>query len=109
MAATNEQMQKFADERIRVRAEQFRKILIAISDDKTASVEVLARAASGEAWTDDRKDGPPKLLDSADFLAFDAVISALLKCAAGAATVDDIKAMNDGWPIFQRACVQPVG
>ena len=99
MAATDQQMQHFADERIRVRAEQFRALINACRDDKAAIDAVYERANVGAAWNDNRTDGPPKLLGSQDFLVFNAFISDFL------AQVDS-GAMHNNLAVFQAACVR---
>ncbi len=102
MAATDVQMQTFADTRVRVRAEQFRALINACRDDKASIDAIYDRAANGVAWTDARTDGPPKLLASQDFLVFNAFVS------------DFLAAIDSGAPhanlaVFQSACVRPVG
>jgi hypothetical protein len=64
MAATDQQMQTFANERIRPRAEQFRALDLACADDKAALDDEYARAQAGPLWSDARADGPPHLLAS---------------------------------------------
>lgn len=107
-AATDQQMQQFANARIRVRAEQCRTLVNAMRDDKAALDAAYARAVSDEKWADARADGPPKLLDAQDVLVFNAVVSALLGCIDGTATPDDLKTLSANWAAFQSACVRPV-
>lgn len=102
MAATDQQMQQFANERIRVRAEQFRALINACRDDKAAIDAVYDRAANGAAWADVRPDGPPKFLVSQDFLVFNAFISDFLAAV-------DSGAMHNNVAVFQSACVRAVG
>lgn len=110
MAEANDaQMQQYADERIRVRAEQCRAIANALRDDRAAIDDVYARAASQTPWTDARTDGPPRLLASQDVLVFNSVAALLLKCIDGTATVEDVGQLHANWPVFQAACVRPVG
>lgn len=112
-AATDQQMQTFANERIRVRAEQFRALVNACRDDKAAIDSAYDRAANGAAWNDNRTDGPPKLLASQDVLVFNAVISNFNDLiantgendAAKAAIVDGIRA---NMAVFQSACVRAI-
>lgn len=98
MPANDQQMQQFANERIRVRAEQFRALINACRDDKAAIDDVYARAVSETPWSDDRDDGPPKLLNQQDFLVFNAFISDFL-------TYIDADANR---AVFLSACVRPV-
>ena len=106
--ATDQQMQQYANERIRVRAEQARAFIAALRDDSAAIADVYARANAGAAWNDARTDGPPKLLASADVLVFNTVTLALLKCLDGTASSQDVTDLNANWPVFQAACVRPV-
>lgn len=101
MAATDAQMQAYADQRIRVRAEQFRALINACRDDKAAIDAIYDRAANGAAWTDSRTD-PPKILGSQDALVFNAFISDFLAAV-------DSGAMHNNLAVFQAACVRPVG
>lgn len=107
--ATDQQMQRYCDERIRRRAEQCRSLIDSLQDDQVAIPDIWDRAANGAAWNDARTDGPPKLLASGDVLAFNLVSALLLKCVAGTATLADVAALAANWPVFQAACVQPAG
>lgn len=106
--ATDAQMQAFADQRVRVRAEQLRAVVANLRDDKASLDAVYDRAANGSAWSDSRTDGPPKLLASADMLAFNSVITALIKIADGIGTTDDCATIKNNWPALMAACVRPV-
>lgn len=108
MAATDQQMQHYSDERIRVRAEQFRALINACRDDKAAIDAVYDRAANGAAWADSRTDGPPKLLASQDVLTFNAFVSLFLSCIDGAAVTADVVSLHANLAPFQAACVRPV-
>jgi hypothetical protein len=101
-------MQQYANERIRVRAEQARALIAAVRDDSAAIADVYARAAGASAWNDARTDGPPKLLASQDVLVFNSVSVLLLKCIDGTATSQDVIDLHANWPVFQAACVRPV-
>lgn len=101
MSATDQQMQQYANERIRVRAEQFRALINACRDDKAAIDAVYDRATNGVAWTDSRIDGPPKLLASQDFLVFNAFVSDFIAAV-------DSGAMHNNLNVFQAACVRPL-
>jgi hypothetical protein len=104
--ATDQQMQAFADQRMRVRAEQCRAIVNALRDDKAAIDSVYDRAANGAAWNDARADGPPKLLASQDVLTYNAVASLLLKCVDGTASVQDVSDLHANWAPFMAACAR---
>lgn len=113
MAATDQQMQTYANERIRPHAEFFRTLVNAFRDDKAAIDAVYDRAANGAAWNDNRTDGPPKLLASQDVLVFNAVISNFNSLLTGSGENDAAKAaivngIRDNLAVFQSACVRPV-
>lgn len=101
MSANDQQMQIYASERIRVRAEQFRSLINSCRDDKAAIDAAYDRAANGATWNDNRTDGPPKLLDSQDFLVFNAFISDFL-------TQIDSGTMHNNLAVFQSACVRSI-
>lgn len=105
--ATDTQMQVYADQRLRVRAESLRAIVASLRDDKASIDSVYARAAGVTVWNDARTDGPPKLLASADFTNYNAVITSLLAVIDGTATATDIATIHNNWAVFQSACVRP--
>lgn len=75
-AATNQTFQRFMDERVRVRAEQVRALVLAMEDDKRLIDDVYeAASAQSPTWTDQRTDGPPHLLTTDDLLAYNTFIS----------------------------------
>lgn len=104
--ATDQQMQHFADERIRPFAEAARLLLAQARDHKAAIDDAYARASGGAAWADGRTDGPPHLLQAGgganpdDVLNFNAFVSALI------AFFDSTQAAS--WAVLQRACVRPL-
>ena len=114
-AATDPQMQQFADERVRVFAEAFRAVLIASRDHKSAIDAVYERGVSNSRWTDARTDGPPKLLISGnsanpdDMLNFNSFVAALTDIIDGAGS-DATNAANlrSTWAVLVDACVRPV-
>lgn len=100
MAEANDaQMQQYASERVRVRAEQFRALVAACRDDKLAIDDIYARSVGASPWNDSRADGPPTLLNQQDMLVFNAFISDFLAHVDG----------DGNWAVFQSACVRPVG
>lgn len=108
MAATDQQMQQYCDERIRVRAEASRALVNSLRDDKSAIEAVFDRAANGPPWADARTDGPPKLLDQQDVLVYNSVATLLLKCVDGTATLQDVADLAANWAQYQSGCVRPV-
>lgn len=106
--ATDIQMQQYADQRIRVRAEQARALFAAMADDKAAIDDVYARASGTTPWADARTDGPPSLLSEGDVLVYNTVITAMAKVVNGTALLTDIAAISTNWSAFQTACVRPL-
>lgn len=109
MAATDQQVQQYVNERIRPRAEQFRAVVNACRDDKAAINDVYAAVVQADpTWSDDRPDGPPRLLTPQDVLVYNSVITLFLKVIDGTATAQDITDLSANWSVFQSACVRPV-
>lgn len=113
--ATNVQMQKFADERIRVRAEQIRALYLAVQDDVSAIDDAYARAVGTDRWTDARTDGPPHLLKSGnsaapdDLLNYNTWAALFLKFMAGTfASQGEANGAAANWAVLVDACVRPV-
>ena len=106
--ATDIQMQQYADERVRVRAEQLRLLYNQLKDDKAAIEDIYARAVGANPWDDARTDGPPTLLNQQDMLTYNAIITNLIKCIEGTATSQEVADIAANWAVFQGACVRPV-
>lgn len=114
--ANDQQMQQFANERIRPRAEQLRALFIAAADDQSAIDDIYARAVGNDRWEDARTDGPPHLLQSGnsaspdDILNFNTALAMLAKFRAGTfASVEEANSFAANWAVLQDACVRPVG
>jgi len=112
--ATDAQMQRYADERIRPRAEQFRNLRTACADDRGAIDDIYARAVSNSRWTDARTDGPPHLLQSGnsanpdDALNYNTFIALFEKFMAGTfASLNEANGAAANWAVLQDACVRP--
>lgn len=109
MPATDQQVQTYADTRIRPRAEQFRSLVAACADDASVIGDVFdAVNQPSPTWTDSRTDGPPHLLVPSDVLTYNAVTALFAKFIAGTATIGDSQQFAANWPIFQKACVRPL-
>lgn len=119
--ATDQQMQVFANERIRPFAEQFRAILMAARDHKSAIDDPYARATQnpGTRWNDGRTDGPPHLLQSGydgtnaanpdDVLNFNAFLAALTDIIDGVGSdATNASTLRANWAVLVDACVRPV-
>lgn len=99
MAATDEQVQQFVNQRIRVRAEQIVKLLVAMEDDRATIDDVYAACSDSPTWEDNRTDGPPHLMTPSDVLAVNAFMA------------DTITAMraHGSFANVRNACVRNVG
>jgi uncharacterized protein len=115
MAAANDtQMQVYASERLRPRAEQFRNLRESCLDDVAAIDSVYERAISANRWTDNRSDGPPKLLISGnsanpdDMLNYNSFIQLFEKFMSGTfANVGEANSAAALWQVVRDACVRP--
>lgn len=110
-AATNSQMQKYADDRIRRRAEQLRALRSSCADDKMAIGDCYERAVSANQWADSRDD-PPHLLQAGDtaspndFTNYNLLITLIDKFFSGTfATVEEANSASAAWTTLQAACV----
>lgn len=113
--ATDIQMQQYANERMRPRAEQFRALRNACQDDKASIDDVYARATGTSRWNDARPDGPPHLLQSGnsaspdDVLNYNSFVSLFEKFMAGTfASVEEANSAAGLWTVLQDACVRPL-
>lgn len=104
--ATNAQMQAFADQRIRVRAEQFRALYNSCKDDKTVIDDVYARASGTNRWDDARTDGPPHMLQSGNSATPDDVLNYNTFITAFIAFIETDQVSI--WGVLADACVRPV-
>lgn len=99
MPATDEQVQRYVDERVRVRCEEIRALLNAINDDKAAIDDVYAALTQpNPTWTDNRTDGVPHLATPNDVLAWNTFITNLKTTMEGDAQL----------PVVLSLCVRPV-
>lgn len=108
MAATNEQVQQYANERVRPRCEQIRNLYLACKDDKATIGDVYANLTNAPDWTDSRPDAPPRLLTPNDVLAWNTFITQFIALVEG--TFADVGAANSAaaqYPVVQQACVRP--
>jgi len=116
--ANDQQMQTYADTRIRVFAEQARAAYLAAKDHKAAIDDEYARATGVSRWNDARADGPPHLLQAGnsanpdDLTNFNAFVTAFTTIIDGTATGSDAAnaaAMRSAWAVLMRACVRAPG
>lgn len=109
MAATNEQVQQYVNERVRPRSEEIRALYLRCKDDKAVIDDVYANLTDNPDWEDTRSDAPPHLLTPSDVLAWNAFITGFIHYVEG--TFPDIATANSGddqYPVIQDACVRPV-
>lgn len=104
-AATDAQVQRYCDERIRPRAEQLIRLLNALSDDAAAIPDVWERAANGDPWSDGRTDGPPALAETGDILAYNTFIQCLVKVVNGTADAGEVANVAANWPVVRTMAV----
>ena len=107
-AADNVQMQAYADQRVRVRAQQWRNFVQALRDDKATIDSVYERAVSANAWTDTRADGPPKKLANQDMLSFNSFATLLLKLVDSGLTAQEVTDFRAQLAPLLTACVNPL-
>jgi hypothetical protein len=100
MAATDQQVQQFSDQRIRPHCELIRNIAV-LFDDDIASIDDIYNALNvgSPTWTDGRTDGPPHLLSPSDVLAINTFLH----------DIRDAIKNHAQYPIVLKACVRPVG
>lgn len=114
MEATNEQMQAYADGRVRPFAEHLRALFIEAADNQSAIDDVYARGAGNSRWDDNRTDPPHKLqsgnaANPDDMLNFNTVLDRLNRLKTG--TFQTVEQANDFaglWNVLIDACVRPV-
>lgn len=114
--ANDVQMQQFANERLRPRAEQLRHMRASCVDDKAAIDDIYARAVGNKPWEDSREDGPPHLLQAGsssapdDILNFNSAITLVEKFFAGTfSSLEEANSFSANWAVLQDACVRPIG
>lgn len=98
MAATNEQVQAFVDNRVRPRVQQVRALLLAIEDDIATIGDVYANLTDSPTWADERTDAPPHLLTANDVLgihAFNVALQAAMRA-------------HNQLPVVLAACIHSV-
>lgn len=97
--ATDLQVQRYADDRVRPRAEQIRALLLAMEDDKSSIDDVYqALTQASPTWSDVRTDGPPHLLTGNDVLAWNTFVTEVVAAIRG----------NAQLPVVLKACVRGV-
>jgi len=113
MAATNGQVQVFANERVRPFAEKMRAVYLLAKDHKAAMDDVYANLNDNPTWTDQHNSNPPHLMTPGDVLAFNTLWTRLIEVIEGGLNdAGKIIACNDiaaQWPVVLDACVRAPG
>jgi hypothetical protein len=100
MAATDEQVQKFVDERIRPHAELARQLAVLFDDDIALIDDVYnALNVGSPTWSDGRTDAPPHLLTPADILSINTFLH----------DIRDAIKNHAQYSIVLKATVRPIG
>lgn len=100
MAATDQQVQTFVNERFRPFAELARNLYLLSTDHIAVIGDVYDNVNAGSpTWTDNRTDGPPHLLTPADVLAWNTFM----------VNFNTFVAANAQWPTILKACVRAPG
>lgn len=108
-AATNQQVQRYVNERFRPFAEAARLLYLQAKDDRASIDDVYAACAQqSPTWTDDRNDGPPHLLVPQDVLAFNAFLANLVMAIEGTGDGNTLGQISGNWATVQKACVRGV-
>lgn len=100
--ATDQQVQQYVNERIRIRVQQVRDLLASLVDDKAAIDDIYEHVSGANStpstWTDSRPDGPPVLATKDDVLAYNSFITNLIPHIRDAAD----------YPAVVALCVRPI-
>jgi hypothetical protein len=108
-AASNSQVQRYVDERVRVFAEQVRKAYILAKDHTAAFADVKLNINDpATTWIDDRQDAPPYKLTAADVMQWSQFLTKFISLFEG--TFADVADANAGAAKYAKvlqACVRP--
>lgn len=97
--ATDAQVQRYVNDRIRVRAELLRSLVLAYDDDLASIDDVYSALTQlNPTWADSRADGPPHLLTGSDVLAINSFMH----------DIRDAIKNNAQYAVVLKACVQKV-
>lgn len=108
-AATDLQVQRYVNERVRPWSEQLRAAYLAAKDHKAAIDDVYAALTQqSPTWADDRVDGPPHLLSKEDVLAWNTFINRFIDFVEGGLTDANKNDAGAQYAKVLQACVQPV-
>jgi hypothetical protein len=110
MAANDQQVQQYVNERYRPFAEQMRAVYTLALDHKAMIDDVYDAVDPPEeaTWTDNRTDGPPYLLDAQDVLSFNSFITMFIAFVEGELTDQNKNVGGIQWPVLMKGCVRGV-
>jgi hypothetical protein len=97
MAATNEQVQAYVNERVRPWSESIRAAYLQAKDHKAAIDDVYANLTNSPTWDDSNSSNPPHLLTPDDVLAWNAFVTAFIGFVEG----------DSNYAKILDACVRP--
>lgn len=110
--ATDAQVQQYVNERIRMRAEQFRALRNAIADDKAVIDDIYEHVTGANeipaTFVDTRPDGPPHLATNSDVAAYNTFITAFLAFCDPDGDTATIALGADQLPVLEDLCVRPL-
>lgn len=96
--ATDQQVQTYADTRVRQRCEQIRDLVAQLQDDKAAIDDVYAALTQPEPTWVDQRTAAPHTLEGSDVLSYNTFITSLIDAITG----------DTQYPIIKKACVRPI-
>jgi len=118
MAATNDQVQAFADTEVRPISEMIRAVNVRSQDAQARIDDVFANLVDSSTWGDQRTDNPPHLLTPNDVLAWNAFVANLVAIFNNATTgslntdqkkIDAVNAVANNYATIVDACVRSIG
>jgi hypothetical protein len=106
--ANDQQMQDFVANRFRKRMERLRALIFEFRDDVAAIPDVWQRASEGPAWTEQRSDGPPRIMQNQNVLEYNTFLAMFLKQVDTGLTQAESTTLKDLFPLVLTACVRAV-
>lgn len=113
-AATNDQVQHFMDERVRVSCEEILLWILKRQNDAANLDDVYENLNNSPTWTDGRTSGVPHLAVPQDFFAWNTFIQGLLAVVVNGATIpgrtaaETIADIHAQWATIQKLPIKPV-
>jgi hypothetical protein len=97
-AATNPQVQAFADARVRPHCELARSVALALTDDIAAIDDIYQNISGSPDWVDANPNHLPHTMTPADMLAWNAFIH----------TIRDAIVNDPNYPVILKLCRSPI-